>query len=373
MRDSFGNAINITIFGESHGKAIGATIEGVRAGTPINYDYITSQMQKRRAIGKISTGRKEADVVNILSGVKNEKATGNAITLMIENTNTKSKDYDETASYLRPSHADFTAYAKYKGFQDIHGGGHFSGRLTAPLVAAGSIFKDILINKNVLIASHILECAGVQDDTFATDETKLLEQIEKLNKADFAVINDQKAAQMYQKIEKVAAEGDSVGGILETVIFGLPAGLGEPFFTSIESVLAQLLFSIPAVKGVEFGIGFDFAKMQGSTANDPIAIDGEKIITLTNNNGGINGGISNGMPIILRTVIKPTPSIYKTQKTIDYQTKEEVELQIKGRHDPCIIHRARVVQDSVCAIGIADICNMAFGTIWQEGEQWNMD
>lgn len=372
MRDTFGNGLSISIFGESHGPAIGATISGIAAGVAIDMDFMAAQMDKRKAVGSISTKRKEADIVNVLSGVYDGKATGTALTLMIENTNTKSGDYDKTAQLLRPSHADYTAFAKYKGYQDVHGGGHFSGRLTAPIVAAGSIFTNILAKKGVIIASHMLECAGVKDDEFSTDEAVLVEQLKNLNSQAFAVLNSEKADEMYASIKAAASEGDSVGGILETVIYGLPAGLGEPFFDSVESILAHLMFSIPAVKGVEFGDGFKLAGLRGSVANDAIASVDGKIVTVTNKNGGINGGITNGMPVIFRTVVKPTPSIYKEQNTVDYATGENTTLQINGRHDPCIIHRARVVQDSMCAIGVADICNMAFGLKWQEVEPWDI-
>lgn len=373
MRDSFGQGINITIYGESHGPAIGAVVQGVAPGVKIDTDFMNSQMDKRRAKGGISTPRTEADKVEILSGVYNGCATGTAITLQISNTNTKSGDYDNTKQLLRPGHADYTAFAKYHGFQDIRGGGHFSGRLTAPVVAGGSIFAKILQNKGVVIASHILQCGGVHDDQFSTDPTTLQKQLNHLNSVDFAVLNQSKQQEMTDVITTASKNGDSVGGILETVIYGLPAGLGEPFFGSLESVLSQLIFSIPAVKGLEFGAGFAFASMTGSVANDPLNITDGKVTTTTNYNGGINGGITNGMPVVLRTVFKPTPSIFKTQNTIDYKSKENATLEIKGRHDPCIIHRARVVQDSMCALAIAELANLTFGTKWQEVQSWNMD
>ena len=223
------------------------------------------------------------------------------------------------------------------------------------------------------IATHLAQCAGVYDNAFSGEEATLKNQLHALNSTDFAVLNAEKGAEMTAAIEKAAAEGDSVGGVLETVIFGLPAGLGEPFFTSVESELAALLFSMPAVKGIEFGDGFGFAALRGSAANDAFVLEQNKIRTATNHNGGINGGITNGMPLVLRTVIKPTPSIYKPQNTVDFNTKQPATLQIAGRHDPCIVHRARVVQDSLVAFGLADLCSMAFGAQWQEETAWNTD
>ena len=311
--------------------------------------------------------------MRVLSGVYRGAATGTALTLVIENTNTRSGDYTKTEELLRPGHADYTAHMKYGGHQDARGGGHFSGRLTAPVVAAGSIFTKLLQTKGVAIATHLAQCAGIDDAPFSGDPARLKEQLDALNAADLAVLDPLRARAMTQAIEAAAAEGDSVGGILETVVLGLPAGLGEPFFGSVESTLAALLFSIPAVKGVEFGLGFGFAGLTGSRANDAFRMQGTRVVTATNHNGGVNGGISNGMPLVLRTVVKPTPSIYKVQQTVDFAAKRNATLQISGRHDPCILHRARVVQDSLVAFGLADLCGQHFGTAWQEGTAWNMD
>lgn len=376
MRDTFGNAISLTLFGESHGAAIGAVLHGVAAGVPVDEAFLAAQMDKRRAKGAVSTARTEADAVHILSGVKNGFSTGTAIALEILNTNTKSGDYAKTQELLRPGHADFTAHAKYHGFQDARGGGHFSGRLTAPIVAAGSIFTLLLRARGVVIGTHLARCAGVADLPLAQDEAALRAQLTALNEADFAVLDSAAAAAMTAAIEAAAAEGDSVGGMLETAVTGLPAGLGEPFFTSVESVLSQLLFSMPAVKGVEFGAGFALADLRGSEANDAfcMAQKASRIVTVTNRNGGINGGITNGMPVVLRTVVKPTPSIYKAQNTVDFSAKQNAVLQIHGRHDPCILHRARVVQDSLVALALADLLTMAYGTAWQqEGFAWTTD
>lgn len=370
MKDSFGHALQVTLFGESHGAAIGAVVQGITAGITLDPNFLDFQMDKRRAAGAISTQRQEPDKVQFLSGVVDNVTTGTAITLMIENTNTKSKDYSKTQYLLRPGHADFTAFEKYRGFQDFRGGGHFSGRLTAPIVAAGSLFHQMLRDRQIFIATHLLECAGISDAPFSTDHDQLQAQINHLHNAHFSVIDPKQEDVMKAEIVKASEAKDSVGGILETVVYGLPTGLGEPFFSSVESVLSPLLFSIPAVKGLEFGTGFGFSKLKGSEANDPFQIKDGRISTTSNHNGGINGGITNGMPLIFRTVVKPTPSIYQQQQTVDYQAKENTTLEIHGRHDPCIVHRARVVQDSMVAIGIADLCNMMYGMTWQEQENW---
>lgn len=373
MSDTYGKSIALTIFGESHGPAIGAVIEGLRPGVAVDMDFMRAQLDKRRPKGRISTARVEADAVKVLSGVYRGAATGTALTLVIENQNTRSGDYDKTAALLRPGHADYTAYAKYGGHQDARGGGHFSGRLTAAVVAACSIFTKLLREKGVVIATHLAACAGVADAEFSEHSAELVTQAQALNERDFAVLDEARGEAMRAAIAQAAEEGDSVGGVLETVILGLPAGLGEPFFGSVESELAALLFSIPAVKGVEFGAGFGFAAMRGSAANDAFRMQNGRIVTKTNHNGGINGGITNGMPVVVRTVVKPTPSIYKEQETVDFRTKQDAVLRIEGRHDPCILHRARVVQDSLAALAVADLCGQAFGGAWQEGNAWSTD
>lgn len=354
MKNTFGNQLQITLFGESHGESIGVVMDGLAAGIALDMDAIRQMMDKRRAKGRISTQRSEADELHIISGYFNGYTTGAPLTILIHNTNTRSQDYEKTRNRLRPSHADYTADVKYEGYQDYRGGGHFSGRITAPLVAAGAIATQILQYKGVLIASHILQCHHLHDEAFAQDEIQLQEQMKQMNQSDFAVINTETATAMRSFIEETAAAGDSVGGILESVILHVPAGVGEPFFDSLESHLAHLLFSVPAVKGMEFGLGFGFADAYGSEANDALYFD-TQVKTATNHNGGINGGISNGMPIHLKTVIKPTPSIYKPQNTIDRETHEALELRIAGRHDPAIIHRARIVVDSVLALGVLDL------------------
>lgn len=354
MKNNFGTNISMTIFGESHGPCIGITLDGLPAGFKINLERIKEDMEKRKAKGSISTQRHEDDEVEIVSGFFNGYTTGTALTILIQNKNTQSKDYSDIQYRLRPGHADFSAYEKYHGFQDYRGGGHFSGRLTAPIVAAGSICRQILETKNILIGSHIEQLYALHDAPFSNNIDELKKQIQTLNKKEFATLDEQVAQNMEQAILEAKNEQDSIGGILESAIINLPAGMGEPFFDSIESILAHLLFSIPAVKGVSFGAGFQMASKKGSEANDSFIMN-DTIQTKTNNNGGINGGISNGMPIIIHTCIKPTPSIYKTQETVDYKTKESQTLNIKGRHDPCILHRARIVVDSMIAFGILDL------------------
>lgn len=364
MRDTFGNIIQVSIFGESHGSAIGATIQGLPSGIYIDEEYIKDKMEKRRAKPDgLSTKRIETDKVEFISGVYNGYTTGNIITLIIKNENTKSKDYTCIENLLRPGHADYTAYEKYKGYQDKRGGGHFSGRLTAPVVAVGAICSYILEKKGIKIATHIKTCGPIKDQEFSQEIKKLKQQQEILNKKQFAVLNPESEEKIKNLIIETGKNQDSIGGILETAITGVNGGIGEPFFDSVESILSHLIFSIPAIKGIEFGAGFDFANMKGSQANDPFTTDGEKITTITNNNAGINGGITNGMPIIFRTVVKPTPSIYKEQETVNYKTKTNTKIKIEGRHDPCILPRARAVQDAMCAIGILDLICCEYGKV----------
>lgn len=363
MKNTFGSNICITLFGESHGTEIGVVIDGLAPGIEIDNDFIKHQLTLRRPSGKISTARREPDEYRIVSGVYEGKSTGTPICILIPNTNTHSKDYSATRMLARPGHADYTAYCKYHGFEDYRGGGHFSGRITAPLVAAGAIMIKALQKKGIYIGSHVSRCAGVSDRSFSED---LISDIKKLSDMEFAVLDSDAGVRMTEKIEKAASEGDSVGGIIETAVVGLPAGVGEPWFDSVESVLSHMLFSVPAVKGVQFGLGFDFADMKGSEANDSFRMSDGKIVTQTNNNGGINGGITNGMPLMFSAVIKPTPSIFKTQNTVDFINNQNAELSLKGRHDPAIVHRARVVIDSVTAIVLADMLSARYGTDWLE-------
>ena len=358
MKNTFGQSVALTIFGESHGAAVGAVIDGLAPGISVNENFIKSQLDLRRPYGKISTPRVEEDEFEILSGIYNGKTTGTPLCIIIRNKNTKSKDYSELENKPRPSHADYTGDIKYRGFEDPRGGGHFSGRITAAIVAAGAIVIDALKNKGIIIGTHIKSCGDISDRDFSDIE----KDIKTLGNEKFAVLDGNASEKMIEKIEKAAEEKDSVGGILETAISRLPAGVGEPWFDSFESVLAKGLFAIPAVKGVEFGLGFDFANTTGSRSNDPFIIKNGKIETETNNNGGINGGITNGMPVIFRTVIKPTPSIFREQKTVNIKTGEETMLTLTGRHDPAIFHRARVVVDSIAAFTAADLLALRYGT-----------
>ncbi len=338
MKNTLGNNLTVTLFGESHGTAIGAVIDGITPGLEVNDEFIGELLSRRRPQGKISTPRREKDEYQILSGVFNGKTTGTPVCIIIPNEDTHSKDYEATRFLARPSHADFTANCKFGGFEDYRGGGHFSGRITAPLVAAGGIIIPALEKKGIKINTKI-------------------KQIGKACGEDFN-------QEMVDEITKARESGDSVGGILETLVSGLPTGVGEPWFDTVEGMLSHALFSIPAVKGVEFGLGFKFGSMLGSNANDSFQMCEGKIVTATNNSGGINGGITNGMPIVFRTAYRPTPTISKPQNTVDIEKKENALLEAKGRHDPCIVHRARVVQDSVTAIVIADMLIGRYGTDW---------
>ena len=358
MKNTFGNNITVTLFGESHGDYIGAVLDGLSPGIQIDRDFIKKRLDMRRPSGKISTARVEGDEYIIASGAYNGYTTGTPLTLLIPNENKKSSDYSKLADTPRPSHADYAAMMKYHGYEDKRGGGHFSGRITSALVAAGAIVASALMQKGIKIGTHITELHGVADRPFENYE----EDINILANKLFPTLSDSAEEKMKAEAEKAASLGDSVGGILESAVIGMPSGVGEPWFDTLESMLAHAIFSIPGIKGVEFGLGFAFADVYGSEANDALRIGGELAITETNNNGGINGGISNGMPIVLRSAVKPTPSIYKEQKTVSISKRENTTLKIEGRHDPAIIHRVRAVVDAVIAITLADALCTRFGT-----------
>lgn len=358
MKNTFGCSVAVTLFGESHGEYIGAVIDGLAPGIKIDREYIANMLTLRRPEGKISTPRKEADNFKIVSGVVNDTTTGTPITVLIPNENVKSGDYAEMKTVARPSHADFAAECKYHGYQDSRGGGHFSGRITAALVAAGAICKQALEQKGIFIGTHVKKCAGISDRDFADIQN----DINCLSRKVFAVLDEASGERMREAILSAASDGDSVGGVLETAIIGVPEGVGEPWFDTVEGMLSHMMFSIPAVKGIEFGAGFAICDMLGSEANDPIRMDGGRAVTVKNNNGGINGGITNGMPIVFRTAIKPTPTIFKSQETIDFKAMTNATLEPKGRHDPAIVHRARVVQDAAAAIVLCDALALRFGT-----------
>lgn len=365
MKNILGNVITLTVFGESHGPCIGGVLDGLPAGLPVDMDYIMKEMDKRRSIASISTPRREADVPEFLSGVRNGYTEGTAVAFIIRNGNVHSSDYDNLSSIARPGHADYASEMKYGGYQDPRGGGHFSGRLTAVIVAAGAIVRQALEARGIVIATHLSEAAGVKDEPAsllnysagksAAVSADLKEIASSLNSKSLAAVSDEAGERMVDAIRAAQADGDSVGGILETVILGLEPGIGEPLFGSIESEIAGAVFSIGGVKGVEFGAGFGISGMRGSEANDAFRMKDGIPVTLTNNNGGINGGISNGMPIVFRTAVKPTPSISIEQRTINFEAMEDTDLSITGRHDPAIVHRARAVVDAITALVIADL------------------
>ena len=357
MKNTFGNTVSITLFGESHGPCIGCVIDGLTPGLPVDESYIAQLLSKRRPKGTISTARQEADPFVIESGVFNGKTTGTPICIRIPNADTRSGDYSRLA---RPGHADYTANCKYHGNEDYRGGGHFSGRITAALVAAAGIVMPALEKKGIAIATHIRRLATVEDRTFE----QISEDIAVLKQAEFPVLNPEIGEVMTQRILDAKADGDSVGGMLETVVIGLPAGVGEPWFDTVEGMLSHALFSIPAVKGVEFGDGFALADMRGFEANDAFCAGDGRITTITNHNGGINGGITNSMPLMFRCAIKPTPTIAKEQNTIDLNTGDNAVLQACGRHDPCIVHRAAVVVDAITALTLCDMLCGRYGTDW---------
>jgi chorismate synthase len=358
MKNSFGASLSVTLFGESHGEYIGAVIDGIAPGIRIDEEYLREKLAMRRPVGKISTARREDDEYILASGTLNGVTTGTPLTVLIPNKNTKSSDYSKLKILPRPSHADYSAECKYHGYQDYRGGGHFSGRITAALVAAGAIISHALRDKGIKIGTHIHRLHGISDRGFVSYE----EDIDILSKKLFPTLSDEAEELMKREIEKAAKDHDSVGGILESAVIGVPAGVGEPWFDSMESVISHILFSIGGIKGIEFGAGFGVADMLGSEANDPFILDGGKVTTKTNNNGGINGGITNGMPITLRCAVKPTPSIFKEQDTVNLATMKEEKLTIEGRHDPAIIHRVRAVVDAALAIALADMLTTRFGT-----------
>ncbi len=358
MKNTFGTQVTVTLFGESHGPYIGAVLDGMTPGILVNEAYIGEQLALRRPVGAISTPRQEKDAFQIVSGVYNGYTTGTPICILIPNEDVRSGDYGEVSHIARPSHADYTAECKYHGYQDKRGGGHFSGRLTAALVAVGSICRLALQQKGIVIGTHIATIGDVSDRPFSN----YAEEIPAVNQMAFAVLDGAVGERMQEVILQKKQEGDSVGGILESAVLGMPPGVGEPWFDTLEGLLAHALFSIPAVKGVEFGSGFALSHMCGSEANDPLRMMDGDIVTLSNHNGGINGGISNGMPLVFRVAVKPTPTIGQPQETVDYTTKENVTLVGKGRHDPCIVHRARAVVDAVAAIVLADALAIRYGS-----------
>jgi len=371
VSSTWGEQIKISVFGESHGAAVGVVIDGLPPGIPVDTGKIRREMARRRpGLDKYSTARNEEDEVEIVSGFFNGYTTGTPLCGIIRNTDKRSADYEGIKNIMRPGHADFTGRIRYRGFGDYRGGGHFSGRLTAPVVFAGAIASQFLEQEKTVIGTHILRIGGAQDtpaDMANISET----QLKAIRDMRFPVFNTEMADKMKEEIDSARMEQDSVGGLLETVIVNVPAGLGSPIFDSVESRIASFVFSIPAVKGIEFGSGFGFATMRGGDANDSIAIKdnishynaikGQEsgsmppCCTRTNHAGGINGGITNGMPVVFRTVFRPTPSIGKPQQTVDIETMEEKVISVKGRHDPCIAVRAVPVIDAAAALVMMDL------------------
>ena len=354
-----------TIFGESHGPAIGVVLEGVPAGLELDLEALRAEMA-RRAPGNnpLSTARKEADEVNIISGFFEGKTTGAPLTMVIQNSDQHSGDYDALRYTPRPSHGDFAGFMASKGCQDHRGGGHFSGRLTAPLVAAGAVAKQLLAQQGLEVWAHISNMDSIWDDGFITftegdDDCTVIaprEDLEALPQKAFPVLNDEAGEKMKARILEVKEEGDSLGGDIECAVTGVPAGFGAPDFgKNVEGIFSQYLFAVPAVKAVSFGAGFLFSEMLGSEANDPFEVKDGKVVTHRNNAGGINGGITNGMPIIFFVTLRPTPSIAQPQQSVDLRTGEEVEIEITGRHDPCIVPRAVPVIEAAAALAACEV------------------
>ena len=345
-----------SIFGESHGPAIGVVLEQVPPGLVLDREAISKEMA-RRAPGKspLSTARKEADVPEILSGVFDGKTTGTPLCAIIHNSDHHSKDYAKTRFLARPSHGDYTGFVRYQGCNDYRGGGHFSGRLTAPLVFAGAVAKQLLAQRGITVGAHISQIGTVKDKSFA--DTQLTPtRFQTLSEKAFPTVDDQAGAAMQAEILQAREELDSIGGAIQCAVLGLPVGVGSPDLgCNVEGVLAQHLFAVPAVKGISFGAGFAFASMRGSAANDPFYMDGGQVKTRTNHSGGVNGGISNGMPVLFQVAIRPTPSIGQEQNTINFSTMEDAKLTIQGRHDPCIVHRAVPVIEAAAALAICEL------------------
>ncbi len=350
MNNSIGKMFTITSFGESHGSLVGVIVDGCPSGLSITEQEIQKEVDRRKPGGGVaSTSRTEEDKVEILSGVYNGKTTGAPICLVIWNKDVDSSQYEKTRALLRPGHADYTAWVKYGGLNDYRGGGRFSGRITAGFVMAGALARKLLGTIGVEILAHTVEIGGVKGQPVSTAAIR-----EGVDKNELKCADSEAASRMAEVIEQARSEGDSLGGIIEGLALNVPVGLGEPVFDTLEGDLSRALFAIPAVKGVEFGAGFSAAGKRGSENNDPFRIEDGKIITVTNNAGGILGGISNGMPVTLRVAIKPTPSISRTQQTVDIDKMENATLEIKGRHDTCIVPRAVPVVESMMAVTLCD-------------------
>lgn len=357
MSSTWGSKVKISIFGESHGKGIGVVIDGLPSGHKIDMEKVYEQMA-RRAPGKdkTSTPRFETDIPTILSGMLNDVTTGAPICAVIENNNTKSGDYNNLMDCPRPGHSDYPAYVRYNGQNDVRGGGHFSGRLTATIVFAGALCRQILEKQGITIAAHIASVGSVNDKSFYDLGVCPNENILKeLSKSRFALIDKSIEDAVRQEIISASQKGDSVGGTVECIITGVKAGYGDPMFGGVENIISSVVFGIPAIKGIEFGKGFELSKMHGSQSNDPFEMAQGNIRTKTNNCGGILGGITNGMPILFKAVVKPTASISIEQDTVSLSRMENAKLSVRGRHDPCIVPRAVPVIEAAAALAIAQL------------------
>lgn len=354
MSSEFGNILRVSVFGQSHGKAIGVVVDGLPAGEAIDLEELQRFLDRRRpGRGPLSTARKETDVPEFLSGLEGGKTCGAPLCAVIQNADQHSKDYGELQDKPRPGHADFTAWAKWGGHADMRGGGHFSGRLTAPLCVAGGIAKQILARRGIFVGAHLASVAGICDRPFPLYPTAAL--FSEIAAKPFPVLDEAAGERMRAAILEAKNDLDSVGGVIECAAAGLPAGLGEPMFGGVENRLAAALFGIPAVKGVEFGEGFRAAELRGSENNDPFTVEDGEIRAETNRAGGILGGITTGMPLVLRAAVKPTPSIGRPQKTVRLSAMEAAELTVHGRHDPCVAHRAVPVVEAVTAAVLLDM------------------
>ena len=354
MSATWGNNLRLTVFGESHGVCIGGVLDGLPPGLEIDMDRVAFQME-RRAPGRseVATLRRETDVPEILSGMFQGKTTGAPLSFIIRNQNTKSNDYDELRAKMRPSHADYTGFVKYNGFNDYRGGGHFSGRVTASIVFAGAICEQLLKKSGIFVGSYVTLLGKIPCDSPGKEWSSVV--AESLKNEVLPIWNENQKRSALERIEAVRAEGNSVGGVIECRMENLPAGLGDPFFDSFESKLSHLLFSIPGVKGVEFGDGFQIAEKTGREANDQMEWKDGRVQTVTNHNGGILGGITNGMPVVFRVAVKPTASIFTEQKTVDVISNENTTLKLKGRHDPTIVPRAVPVVEACALLCAADL------------------
>ena len=355
MKNTFGNSITMTVFGESHGKAVGAVLDGLAPGIVIDTDIISKKLALRAPTDN-ETERREGDRFELLSGVFNGRSTGTPLTIVVYNSDAHSADYDYGTA--RPSHADYAAWCKYHGFEDYRGGGHFSGRVTAAVAAAGGIFIPALEKLGIQLASHILICGTVRDRSF----DNVSKDIEKLKNSSFPILDKSFEEKMKKEMADAKARGDSIGGIVQTAVTGVPAGIGEPWFDSAEGLLSHALFSVGGIKGVEFGEGFACAEMAGSEFNDPLRFENGKVISLSNHNGGVNGGITNGMPFVFNCAVRPTASIAGEQKTVDFLRGENTTVSVGGRHDPCIVRRICPVIESMTAFVLCDLLASRYGT-----------